>query len=132
MKSHILKCISPTIKDFDINEAVERCDEWLITTLSSICCFRSNDKRKSKCHCLSIFNLHPNNTTATAQYMVTWAGFSMQQKREILNMWDRYAADTPGKQYTLSLDFNDPMQKVDDVMDCRNLVMNILDVGKKI
>ena len=131
MKLHILKSISPTAKDFDFNEAVERCDEWLITTLSPICCFRSDDGRELKCSCLSIFNLHPDTTTVAARYMVSWAGFSMQQKREILNTWDRYSAVTPGKKYILPLDFEDKTKKVDDVMVCRNSVMNILNVGRK-
>ena len=53
----------------------------------------------------------------------------MQQKREIINA--SVSAVSPGKQFIIPLDVEDPMQKGGFVMVCYNYVMNILNVGRK-
>ena len=131
MKDHVLRTIAPSAKDFDYNAAVGRCTQWLIDKRIPRRCFRQKDQRESKCHCFLVLNNNADALRAVSRYMVLWAGFNQQTKKEVLNTWCQYGEFTPEKKLFLPCNYEDITKTYDNIMVCRNAVLNVLNVGRR-
>ena len=132
MEKHILKSFSVKAKDFDFNDALQKCEAWLVSVLAAKNCYRSVDKREKKCRCFAFLIDNPNVTREAAKYMLHWAGLKPIEKKELLNTWIRYSAADENKNLILPLLQEEREEPIPDHFICRHAVFAMLNVGRKL
>ena len=143
---HILFSINPKAKDFNKDEAIEKCKEYLLTIGVQKCAFNGYE---SKCKCLKFFTEEENEDVLheTAEYMIHWSSLNDKTKREILYQWWRFSLVMPKnykKRFILPKCLNsnsendsDDLERVinnarDQKLICRYALLNIINVGKRL
>jgi hypothetical protein len=91
---HILSTIKPYSKDFNSNEALTSCRNWLTSVLAVSNCMQINDKRKLCCNCMKTYLESASYTEldALANYMIHWASMHRATQIEVLHEWQQVAA----------------------------------------
>mmetsp|Transcript_12688 Transcript_12688/g.23782 ORF Transcript_12688/g.23782 Transcript_12688/m.23782 type:complete len:183 (-) Transcript_12688:149-697(-) len=146
---HILHSIEPHQKEFNVEEATERCFVYITTEIASNKCKHpsGSSNRNTNCNCMSFLGERENIPVAkdVASYLVRWAGFDQVRKREVLHTWHTAASSYcyanngsktfKGKNYVvprcgISGHENRLHQQV-PFMICRNALTGLLNVGRK-
>ena len=87
--SHILRHIKPNQKGFNSDEAVERCLRYITEMVASQNCQRppGEGKRHTACNCMKYLGEEEKIDIArdVARFMVRWAGFDRNRKRELMH-----------------------------------------------
>ena len=118
---HVLKGMDPNKKDFDHEEAIASCREWIRGVFSKSNCVQLNSSRRTKCDCMMFLQnppmITPDMLDPVARYMVHWASLPLATKSEVLHEWMKVAdfvaraypdADNPNRLFRLPALGEDP------------------------
>lgn len=90
---HVLDSIKPTKKDFNQEEAITLCEEWIVNSQSQRTCqrFSGSSHRNTSCGCMFFLQEVHNAdiVRAIAAYMVHWAALPRETKRNLIYDWNR-------------------------------------------
>eukprot|EP00957_Ditylum_brightwellii_P088323 6727695-Ditylum_brightwellii.AAC.1 len=92
--NHILSTMKPNQKDFNINEALAHCCNWLSSVLALSNCVKIEDKKKkTRCNCMNMYLEGASNLEldGLARYMIHWAGMHQSTQMELLHEWQEVA-----------------------------------------
>ena len=135
---HSLLSINPKTKEFDRDEAIERCYTWLTTEVPSTKCLNATAKKyETACTCSQDLNSpqEVERARAIAEYMVCWAGFPLHTKKELIFQWNQCSEvlaedseDYVKKRFTLPMCQyeNCKLKRV-----CQNALRRVLNIGSK-
>lgn len=147
--SHVLHHIKPNQEGFNSDEAVERCLHYIMDTVASQNCQRppGEGKRDTACSCIKFLGEEENIAIArgVACFMVRWAGFDRNRKRELMHTWRQYASSYSSASRKEKYVFPqcitaDPEMRIhengqdleqDSIMICRNALMGLLGIGHR-
>ena len=91
MGIHILKTIKPRHKDFDLEEAVGSCFNFIRENIAVSNCRRprgiSTDVTQCTCMRFLADPDYQDTAVAVAEYMVRFAGMTLKTKRELVLEW---------------------------------------------
>ena len=132
---HFLTTITPNKEDFNINEALTSCRNWLTNVLAVSNCVQINNKRKIRCNCMKTYLESATSTEldALANYMIHWASMHRATQIEVLHEWQQVAAfvkkNGNGQVADKQLFFRIPRT---NYSICRNALCGLLGVGNKL
>ena len=135
LSDHFLTTITPNKEDFNINEALTCCRNWLTNVLAVSNCVQINNKRKLHCNCIKIYleSATYSEVNALANYMIHWARMHQDTQIEMLHEWQQVAAfvkkNSNGQVADKQLFFKIPRT---DYSICRNALCGLLGVGKQL
>jgi hypothetical protein len=141
MADHVLKSIKPKVKGFDEAEATDACLRYITEVIAVSNCrrLRGISKQVTKCTCMR-FLANPDEepkAIAVAEYMVRWAGMSLQTKREVVLEWLKVSALLerldPKNKLTYMLPGLPPSVEGEEAITiCKNATGNLLSIGRKL
>jgi hypothetical protein len=138
-KKHILSTIKPKDKNFSAADAVDEVLHWIVTEFAVNNCRQPSGSSQltTNCTCVRFLANEDNERTAMylAEYLVRYAGMSMDIKRDLLYDWVK------GVAVLVSIDKNNltsfmlpGIQLEEDdshPVICRNALQGLLNEGRK-
>ena len=141
MADHILKSIKPKKKGFNAEHATDECFRYLTETIAVANCRRPKGitNHVTQCTCMRFLAEPEDEDTAmaVAEYMVKFAGMTLQTKRELILEWLKVSAlmesFDAGNKLTFMMPGLPPAQEGEETITiCRNAIVNLLNIGRKL